>query len=132
MMKSAAHIILSACGRGILVAAALAVLSGCSSVPDAINPVEWYKGTRDWIVGDDNTVEIKQSKAETKPVPGGDKPFPKLNAVPDRPAPSMEAGREKMASSLVADREAARYTDEKIRRQTSVVSGGDVPRPAAA
>lgn len=128
MMKSADHRVWRACGRSILVAGALALLGGCSSVPDAVNPVEWYKGTRDWISGDSNTVEVKQAKAT--PVPGADKPFPKLNAVPDRPAPSIEAEREKMASTLVADRESARYTDEKIRRQTSAISVGDVPRPA--
>lgn len=95
-------------------------------MPDAVNPVEWYKGTRDWITGDDKSAEVKQ--AESKPVPGADKPFPTLNAVPDRPAPSIEAEREKMASTLVADRDAARYTDEKFRRQTSAVSEGELPR----
>ncbi|MBT5458236.1 MAG: OmpA family protein, partial [Rhodospirillaceae bacterium] len=129
MMKSADQRFRRACGRGFLIAGALALLGGCSSVPDAVNPVEWYKGTRDWVSGDDKAVEVKQAKAKAMPVPGADKPFPKLNAVPDRPAPSIEAEREKMASSLVADRDSARYTDDKIRRQTSAVSEGDVPRP---
>jgi outer membrane protein OmpA-like peptidoglycan-associated protein len=129
MMNSTDHRVKQVFRRGILTLGAIALLGGCSSVPDAVNPVEWYKGTRDWITGDDNTVEVKQAKA--KPVPGADKDFPNLNAVPDRPAPSIEAEREKMASTLVADRDSARYTDEKIRRQSIDVSEGAVPRPPA-
>ena len=34
-----------------VVALTLLVLTGCSSVPDAMNPVEWYRSTRDAIAG---------------------------------------------------------------------------------
>lgn len=130
MKKASDQRFMRACRRSLLIAGAIAVLGGCSSVPDAVNPVEWYKGTRDWVTGSDNEVEVKQ--AEAKPVPGADKPFPTLNAVPDRPAPSIEAERENMASTLVADRDAARYTDEKFRRQTIAVAEGTLPRPPSA
>jgi flagellar motor protein MotB len=106
---------------GILVVALIASLTGgCSSVPDAVNPVEWYKGASDWISGDDKvaaTKETKAKQAEAKPVPGADKPFPKLDTVPARPPRSTAAEREDMANSLIADRDRARYSDEQIRRQ---------------
>ncbi len=127
--------------RGVFVAAAMATLTslgGCSSVPDAANPVEWYKGTKNWILGDD---EKKTASADAaKPSPGADKAFPTLNSVPDRPVETTAADRKQMATSLTADRDAARYTDEQIRRQTSDVaadtrSGASVrvsPAPAPA
>ena len=30
-----------------------AVLAGCSSVPDEMNPVEWYRGASAWVAGDE-------------------------------------------------------------------------------
>ena len=45
--------------RKLLATVALtALLSGCSSVPDALNPVEWYKGARDAIVGDEEEKKV--------------------------------------------------------------------------
>ncbi|HBC09562.1 MAG TPA: hypothetical protein DC046_18565, partial [Rhodospirillaceae bacterium] len=39
--------------RSMPMAAVLAVLlTGCSSVPDAVNPAEWYKSTVDLFSGD--------------------------------------------------------------------------------
>lgn len=118
--------------RGILVGALVAALStgGCSSVPDAMNPVEWYKGTRDWVTGDDKVEAAKQD--DVKPVPGADKAFPKLASVPKRPPQTTAADRQKMADSLIADRQSARYTDEQFRRQDSTVAAGTVSRPAPA
>jgi outer membrane protein OmpA-like peptidoglycan-associated protein len=100
---------------------------GCSTVPDALNPVEWYKGTRDWISGEDEP-QIA-NKSEAKPVPGADKPFPDLNTVPDRPPQSTAAERERTANSLIADRATARYSDEEIRRQDNAVVVGTLPPP---
>ena len=117
--------------RGVLVAVLVALSTGgCSSVPDAANPVEWYKGTRDWISGDDKVDEAK--KTEPKPVPGADKSFPKLESVPQRPPQTTAADREKMANTLIADRDTARYSDEKFRRQNSSIGAGSLPRPASA
>lgn len=31
------------------------LLAGCSQVPDAVNPVEWYRGASDWIAGTPET-----------------------------------------------------------------------------
>lgn len=118
--------------RSAMAAVIIALLTGgCSSVPDAMNPVEWYKDTRDWIAGDETTEAEKQAEAEAKPIPGGDKAFPNLQSVPARPPASTAAEREKMANTLLADRTSARYTDEQIRRQdSSVASVAPPPAPA--
>ncbi|MGA0393817.1 MAG: OmpA family protein [Rhodospirillales bacterium] len=87
-----------------------AVLSGCSSVPDAINPVEWYKSTEEFFTGDDKEGQTarktdtkdNQLKADRgKPAPGADKPFPNLSKVP---------------SGLRADTEGRKYA-KQISRQ---------------
>jgi len=120
-----------ACRRGVLVAVLIALSTGgCSSVPDAVNPVEWYKGTRDWISGDDKPAAAK--RAEVRPVPGADRSFPKLDSVPERPAQSTAAEREKMANSLIADRDAARYSNEQFRRQDSSIATASLPQAASA
>ena len=120
---------------GVLVAALIALSTGgCSSVPDAVNPVEWYKGAGDWISGEDEVAAAKQTKADqaqAKPVPGADKPFPKLDSVPERPPQSTSAEREKMANSLIADRDRARYSDEQFRRQDGSIAGGSLPQAAS-
>lgn len=94
-------------------------LAGCSSVPDAVNPVEWYRGTRDWVTGADKPAE----PAAARPSTAEGKDFPALDSVPSRPAPPSAAERRQLARSLAADREDARYSDEVIRRQTDA-SGG--------
>jgi len=116
---------------GLLVAVFVALSTGaCSSVPDAVNPVEWYKGTKDWVSGEEKPEEADKSAA--KPMPGADKTFPQLTSVPKRPQQSTAAERKKMANRLIADRDAARYSDEQFRRQDSSVSAGALPMPSSA
>ena len=97
---------------GVLLSMALA-LSGCASWPDSLNPGAWF--------GDDTA---------SKEVPGSDKDYPKLSSVPDRPPPPNEEARKQMAQGLIADRDAARYTDETLRRVEPVAA--PPPRPAAS
>ena len=91
------------------------VLAGCSSVPDALNPVEWYRDTRDWVTGADGPEEPNPA---AKPSTAAGKDFPSLNTVPSRPQPPTAAERKRLSRSLAADRQQARYSDEVIRRQT--------------
>jgi outer membrane protein OmpA-like peptidoglycan-associated protein len=96
----------------VALAAGLA-LAGCASAPSAVKPWTWFGG------GD----------AAATPGPGADQPYPNLADVPDRPkAPSAEEQR-RMAQGLLADREAARYTDEAIRRQEPPMVASAPPRP---
>ena len=102
----------------IAVLTAAAILGGCSQVPDYMNPVEWYRGTKDWITGDDET---KADARPPPPMPGEGKPFPGLSSVPPRPTTaSTTEERAKAAQSLTADSNRARYTDQVIRRQADM------------
>ncbi len=117
-------------GTVIVAATLLATLQTCSSVPDAVNPVEWYKGARDWVSGDDANEKAKKAAAEAPEIPGRDRPFPKVSSVPEAPPKSSAEERSKAAETLIADRENARYTDEVIRRQSA--SAVPSKKPAAA
>lgn len=79
----------------------LAFLSACSSVPDAVNPVEWYKGTRDFIAGKD------------EPVPAS----PTASAKDAKPVATAE-NRKDTPKGLVADSGNAQYA-EPIRREVT-------------
>ena len=68
------------------------VLAGCSSLPDAINPLEWYEAAKNAIIGK-KTEEVATSRKSStselvvdrgKSAPGSDKPFPSLGSVPER------------------------------------------------
>ena len=88
-------------------------LTGCSSVPDAVNPAEWYKRTVDLFAGEDGEGQVREDgqtqEAEARPVPGEDKPIPNLSSVPQRPSQPVQEG-------LVADTEKRKYA-EPIARQ---------------
>lgn len=99
--------------RGVLAAAAAGLLlAGCSSLPDAVNPVAWA----DSITGTGPRGEV----------PGQDADYPNLASVPDGPRDTTsQASRAAIAAGLVADRENARYTDQVLR-------GGVPTAPAPA
>ncbi len=115
--------------RKLLVTVALSVmLAGCSSVPDALNPVEWYKNARDAITGDDEKKKKDPDKSSEKSIPGENEGFPKLSSVPPRPKATVEEERKRIAEGLVADREEARkYSGDVIRRQGD--SANPLPAP---
>ncbi|MBF0268999.1 MAG: OmpA family protein [Alphaproteobacteria bacterium] len=103
------------------------LLAACSSVPDAVNPIEWYKGTRDYIAGGDETkANDKAPAANTAARKEEAGEFPSLSSVPERPAVTPENQRALAAKGLAADSERAKYSDEEIRRDT----GAAAARPA--
>ena len=63
-------------GRVAAVVVFSLALGACSSVPDWANPVEWYKGTAEWIGGDDEqTVAARRAaRAPEGAPPGADQP----------------------------------------------------------
>lgn len=90
--------------------AAALVLSGCSSVPDYANPVEWYNNTVDFF-DDDAPPPIP-----AEDVPGANEPFPELSNTPETPLREIQLGTlESVGEGLVADRANAQYTDDVIR-----------------
>ena len=113
-------------GLVVTVLALTTVAGGCSQVPDALNPAEWYKNTLDFFGGPDDTETADADKPKEQsgpvaergqPAPGGDKPFPSLATVPDRPPAPSASERQQVVEGLVADRTRARYSSEVIRRQ---------------
>lgn len=73
-------------------------LAGCSSVPAALNPVEWWHGLQGGKI------------AEERPAPpGANDPYPNLGTVPARPAPSDPKLRQQIADALIADRGNAQH-----------------------
>jgi len=102
------------------------VLGACSSVPDAINPVEWYKGTVDLFAGDKASKDQADGKNtglaadRGKAPPGSDKSFPNLASV-DQQA----RARDQKGGGLRADTERPKYAPA-IRRQ-----GQSTETPAA-
>lgn len=103
-------------GRSLLL---LSVLSACSSVPDAVNPVEWYKGTRDFITGKDEPAPpAKGESREARP------------AVAAENRATAE-NRKDTPKGLVADRGNAQYA-EPIRREVTPTRPLARRAPAAA
>ena len=87
-------------------------LAGCSSVPDALNPINWYRDvmglSADDDLGDnDNDQNLKE---------GGKEPYPNLASVPAPPDTALSSiDRDKLVDSLVADRNNAKYSAEDLR-----------------
>ncbi len=115
-------------------AAALAVsLSACSAVPDAVNPVEWYRSVAGVFEDDEQQqerAEERVARQTTAPLPGTDKPYPSLSSVPNRPQVTSAAERGKIAQGLAADRQNARYAENAP--QGAAAPAADLTPPAAA
>jgi outer membrane protein OmpA-like peptidoglycan-associated protein len=101
-------------------------LAGCSSVPDALNPINWYRDvmglSADDDLGDnDNDQNLKEGSKE---------PYPNLASVPAPPDTALSSiDRDKLVDSLVADRNNAKYSAEDLRAGRTGVA---IPPPAAA
>lgn len=83
--------------KGILAVVTVGMLTACSSVPDAINPVEWYKGASDLVSG--------RERPEV--------------ASPTQPQVEKTADQRKdLTKGLVADRGNAHYA-QPVRREVA-------------
>ncbi|MBL6946311.1 MAG: OmpA family protein [Rhodospirillales bacterium] len=110
------------------IAAAAVLLGGCSSVPDAVNPVKWYENTVEALTGDDEDEKVAKP---AQPIPGGDKDFPKLASVPPKPAVASRQERQQVAEGLVADTERRRYAPSIARQgEAKNVLSGTTPQVA--
>lgn len=121
------------CGPGtaLALAGALAVIGGCTFVPDEANPVEWFKGVRDWA-GDRKSEAQRQAErtAERLPMPNEDAAFPNLATVPERPARFYEGPPQDVERSLREDRREAIEADEEVRSRPADFGISPVARPA--
>lgn len=102
-----------AVGRSVAIAA---LIAGCSYVPDALNPVEWYKGVAGVFEGDEAPVVAAPRRPEGS--------FPSVN----------EAGTKSSSSGkgLAGDKSNAKYA-ESVRREpapTKQLARKTQPAPA--
>ena len=120
--------------RGLLrsmpmVAVMAVLLTSCSSVPDAINPAEWYKSTADLFSGDasagDPEEEARRQReqqvAEAAGQEQSSKEFPKVSDVTKQ--------QESRNLGLAADPDRPRYAPAITRQDQSAAA--DPVRPAA-
>lgn len=117
----------------------LGILAGCSSVPDALNPVEWYRDASDLIAGDNDasaTTDSGSAQTDTS-IPGENEAFPDLASVPERP--SVVTG-DAVAEGLIADPNKPEYAaaparqtgDDELPPPPAPVADGSLqPAPAA-
>lgn len=85
--------------KSVLAVMAVGMLTACSSVPDAINPVEWYKGASDLVTG-------RERPAVARP------------AQTDKAIETTADQRKDLAKGLVADRGNAQYA-APVRREVA-------------
>jgi len=109
---------------GLALAAPLA-LAGCSSVPDAINPISWYRD----LSGVSKNDALDQSPNNKQNLEAGSKePYPNLADVPDAPDTALTTiDRDKLQESLAADRENAKYSADQLR--AGIATANVVPPP---
>jgi outer membrane protein OmpA-like peptidoglycan-associated protein len=115
---------------GGLTALVLAALLAACSVPNAINPVAWY---RDLSGASKNDALDKDQSNEKNLEAGGKEPYPNLGSVPGAPDQALsEAKRDALQKSLAADRENAAYSDEQLRAGVAGPGAVEAPPPAPA
>lgn len=114
--KKASRVLVGLARCGVVLS--LVALTGCGSVGDAVNPVNWYRGVRDWVSGapDRPGPEEQAKDARDFPKVGNDK----------RPEAAAGKERAEIAKGLAADRANAQYTQETLRRE------GNPTRPLSA
>jgi outer membrane protein OmpA-like peptidoglycan-associated protein len=119
--------------RLMALSAAALLLGGCSWLPNALNPIEWYRDVTGASSHDDAGGARNAQNLEA----GGKQPYPNLGSVPKPPDTALStAEREKLQKGLVSDRANARYSDEELRQGRTVPPlPGEAPAaapPAAA
>lgn len=102
-------------------------VSGCSKVPDAVNPVSWYRD----VTGISKNDDLGKGENEQNLAAGSNEPFPNLGSVPNPPDTQLSGvDRDKLVKSLVADRNNAQYSADNLRAG-DVASTVPPPAPPA-
>ncbi len=102
-------------------------LGGCSYVPDAVNPVSWYRDARGLSKNDDlGKGNNQQNLAE-----GDNEPYPNLGNVPAAPDNALSAvNRDKLTNSLIADRNNAKYSSDNLHAGSATAAAVALPSAA--
>jgi outer membrane protein OmpA-like peptidoglycan-associated protein len=116
--------------RCALVVGLACLLGACSSMPDAVNPIAWYRDLSG-ASKDDQLDKNQPNQANLDA--GGKKPYPNLADVPNAPDTATGAiDRDALQKSLIADRQNASYTDEQLRGNAPTTGLVPPPLPAGA
>ncbi|MGC8522874.1 MAG: hypothetical protein ACP5M5_01160 [Acidibrevibacterium sp.] len=106
---------------------AMVALAGCSSLPAAVNPANWWDSLTD-----------RNLATERPPPPQADAPYPNLATVPDKPAPADAKAHQTIIAGLVSDRANAQYEatqvpipDPSSPQASPALFGGSAPPPGA-
>jgi flagellar motor protein MotB len=116
---------------------AIANLAGCSSVPDSINPAEWYKNTVNVLAGETGVEKESGEQTDKEKIyqPGAqankakktlseEKAIPQLSSVPKRPDFPVARG-------LISDKKKRKYAEPIARQgEPSQMLVKQAPRPA--
>ncbi|GGF28172.1 hypothetical protein GCM10011611_37760 [Aliidongia dinghuensis] len=93
--------------RAAVAAAGMLALGGCSTL-DAVNPINWFRDTKN----DPGADAPNSANLEA----GSEQPYPNLASVPPTPTRGLtQAERDALAKGLVSDRENAHYADVQQR-----------------
>ena len=107
----------------------VALLGGCTYLPEYVDPIEWADSANEWVTGSIFGEESGDNigSSEGSNVPGAEDPFPELESVPDeRPSVRTLRQRENLANELLADRVAARYENDASIGSPSELEAGDM------
>ena len=111
----------------VILGMTLVGVTGCSKVPDAVNPVSWYRD----VTGISKNDDLGKGQNEQNLAAGSDEPFPNLGSVPSPPDAQLSGvDRDKLVKSLVADRNNAQYSADNLRAG-DVASTVPPPAPPA-
>ena len=112
---------------GTAIAAVALPLAGCSHVPDAVNPVAWYRDAAGSSHADAQDVNQRnQQNLEA----GSKQPYPNLGTVPNAPSQATSTiDRDKLVQGLVADRANAKYNNEQLQAGSQLASIAPPPPP---
>lgn len=111
----------------VILGATLGSLAACSSVPNAVNPVAWYRG----LTGASKDDNLGNGENQQNLDEGSKEPYPNLANVPEAPDTQLSGvDRDKLVNSLVADRNNAQYSADNLRAG-EVASNVPPPAPPA-
>ena len=98
---------------GVLVLGVAVIgLTGCSYVPNAVNPVSWYRG----LTGASKNDELGAGDNQQNLNEGSNEPYPNLANVPAAPDTQISGvDRDKLVDSLIADRQNAQYSADNLK-----------------
>jgi outer membrane protein OmpA-like peptidoglycan-associated protein len=112
----------------VILGVAFAGLTGCSYVPDAVNPVSWYRD----VTGASKNDNLGNGENQQNLDEGGNEPYPNLGSVPAAPDTQLSGvDRDKLVNSLVADRNNAQYSADSLHAG-EVASTAPPPAPPAS